>query len=682
MSASTNILKRSLAYLLSISTAVSVLYGCGQHADIADTTKQDAEIVPEIDTNEIAKAITEQIKEDVQNENSVSSDNVTLPFSESDNSDEVNVDYFVYKKLFDEYSIAYDTFDAVIKLSNGTELYGIGYSDFASYFETVDGRKGYFPAGFLIDGKNVSIPDSELERGLEIENLSYHDEKCGFVLAYKTEPYLEHCVVDGKYIKYGIDSEGRIVHSECDYSRDVCDTTLGALYSYDENKYLYDPDVGEYVTISGEALFEDVDYEALEAEINRILDEQDFNFSSIDIQTTASFAQETVKSYLLSLQEETFLGCSVKELVEEVSKLDPMQCIRITPEGNVVVDMDSDIPHEPSALAKWTVGISCGIAIAGSIALNVFVPAATPVSGAICGAAIDVFMQVVIENNAVEDINWGKVAVSATAGALMAWACPLGAATITNSVASKTGSAVLSKLAGYGVLTFSNAIVSGATNAAFTVIDKGSKEEVFDSFLIGAALGACCTVAASALSEVGHAAMKALSQSHPENWFVKLTEGASTFIGDHQVKLFNDSVESVLNPKSVYEASQAGIAEYNKQYALKVGKKGGSYSEVKKTSNGDYTQVHETPSFDSTGADVRKDGPSIKMSTEDHRMTGSYGSSREAQEYRAAQKALIEQGKYHDAIQMDIDDLHLKFGDKYDDAIAEMIEYATQIGWW
>ena len=28
---------------------------------------------------------------------------------------------------------------------------------------------------------------------------------------------------------------------------------------------------------------------------------------------------------------------------------------------------------------------------------------------------------------------------------------------------------------------------------------------------------------------------------------------------------------------------------------------------------------------------------------------------------------------------MDIDDLHEKFGDKYDDAIAEMLEYVDQL---
>lgn len=672
------IINRGISYVLILNLLASTLTGCSNSVPNVVETSQEASIV--IDTEEITEKITEEIQEELQLQEEQKKGDV----EEVENAQK-NIDYFVYERLFKEYSIAFDTFDAVLKLPDGSEIYGIGYSDLASYFEPLDGGKGYFPAGFLIDGNNVVISDEDVEAGLEIENLSYQNDDYGFVLAYDTEPYFEHCVVDGKYVKYGIDKNGNIFHEECDYSREACDTSIGALYSYDENKYLYDPNVGEYVNITGDSLFETIDYDALEAEVNRILDEQDLNFSSVDIKTIAYFAQEAVNTYLLSLQEETFMGCNVEELIQAISELDPMQCIRITPDGNVLVDIEKDLPQEPSLIAKWAVGICCGIAVVGSVALQIFVPAATPLSGVISGAAIDVFMQVVVENSTVEDINWGKVAISATSGALMAWACPMGAATITKSVASKTGSEVLSKIAGYGVLTFSNAIVSGTTNASFALIDKRSKEEIFDSFLIGMALGSCCTVAASALSEVGHATMKALSSSTKQgNWLVNLSKKASTFIGNHQVKLFNDSVENVLSPKSVYEASQAGMWEYNKQVTLVSGKKGGCYNEVKQNSNGDYTQVHETPSFKSTGANSRTEGngPAIKMTKEDHRWTASYGSSNDAKKYRAVQKELIEKGNYHDAIQMDIDDIRSKFGDKYDDAINEMLEYAKSIGWW
>lgn len=107
-------------------------------------------------------------------------------------------------------------------------------------------------------------------------------------------------------------------------------------------------------------------------------------------------------------------------------------------------------------------------------------------------------------------------------------------------------------------------------------------------------------------------------------------------------------------------------------------KKGGSYKEVKESSEGDTHEVHHMPA-DSASPLERNDGPAIKMEREDHRQTASCGSSREAREYRERQHELIEQGKFREALQMDIDDIHDKFGDKYDDAISEMLEYVDKL---
>lgn len=107
-------------------------------------------------------------------------------------------------------------------------------------------------------------------------------------------------------------------------------------------------------------------------------------------------------------------------------------------------------------------------------------------------------------------------------------------------------------------------------------------------------------------------------------------------------------------------------------------KKGGSYGEVHREGEGDTYEVHHMPA-DSASYLERNDGPAIKMEKSDHRQTASCGSSREAQEYRAAQKELIDQGKFKEAMQMDIDDLSEKFGDKYDDAISEMLDYVDQL---
>lgn len=72
-------------------------------------------------------------------------------------------------------------------------------------------------------------------------------------------------------------------------------------------------------------------------------------------------------------------------------------------------------------------------------------------------------------------------------------------------------------------------------------------------------------------------------------------------------------------------------------------------------------------------------GSSIQMGTANHKNTASWGNSLAAQEYRAKQAFLIENGMFKEAIQMDIDDIHSKFGSKYDSAILEMLKYVNEL---
>lgn len=107
-------------------------------------------------------------------------------------------------------------------------------------------------------------------------------------------------------------------------------------------------------------------------------------------------------------------------------------------------------------------------------------------------------------------------------------------------------------------------------------------------------------------------------------------------------------------------------------------KQGGSYAEVKKNSDGETHEVHHMPSDISSPLET-KDGPCIKMDKADHRQTASCGSSMEAKKYQATQKELIDNGKFREALQMDIDDIRDKFVDKYDEAISQMLDYVDKL---
>lgn len=107
-------------------------------------------------------------------------------------------------------------------------------------------------------------------------------------------------------------------------------------------------------------------------------------------------------------------------------------------------------------------------------------------------------------------------------------------------------------------------------------------------------------------------------------------------------------------------------------------KLGGSYRDVFKEGEGDKYEVHHMPPDCINGLE-RLDGPAIKMEKADHRLTASCGNSLEARMYRDLQADLIKQGKFKEALQMDIDDIRDKFGNKYDEGISQMKEYADKL---
>lgn len=120
------------------------------------------------------------------------------------------------------------------------------------------------------------------------------------------------------------------------------------------------------------------------------------------------------------------------------------------------------------------------------------------------------------------------------------------------------------------------------------------------------------------------------------------------------------------------------ISTEKREKAEKPKKGGGSYREVYRKGEGEHYEVHHMPA-DSISGLSRGEGPSIKMEKLDHQDTASWGNSKDAVAYREEQERLIKQGKFREAQQMDIDDIHEKFGDKYDDQIEEMLRYTDQL---
>ena len=101
---------------------------------------------------------------------------------------------------------------------------------------------------------------------------------------------------------------------------------------------------------------------------------------------------------------------------------------------------------------------------------------------------------------------------------------------------------------------------------------------------------------------------------------------------------------------------------------------GGKYGTMKALGG----QKHHMPSSNaltSTGVLSTYNGACVRMITNDHYQTASYGNSISAQAFRADEIELIKAGKFLAAQRLGTTDLKNLFGTKYDKAISEMVSY-------
>ncbi|MBQ2712848.1 MAG: hypothetical protein IJF71_05655, partial [Clostridia bacterium] len=409
-----------------------------------------------------------------------------------------DLETFVYGLITSKLEYIYDVFTAYVELSDSYCVYGLGYTDYTECYTNEEETSVCFMAGFLPFVGELEIPEEEFNAGLYLYDLDYQDEETQFVWAYKSDAFLEHCVVYGTYLQYGVSEDGQIVYNAAPYEKEKCDLSLGSLYSYDASRYLVDFDLGEYLPITGLSVFESFDYQEFEREVNAVIEEQNANWMTCDIETVAYTSQEAVKAYLLSLQEETFFGYSVDQLVQLTEELNPLECFRVTPEGLEVVNIEEPPEEEPSALVKWMVGSACAIVAAVGTVASIITSVCPPLSslaGSVTGAAIETFMQVVVESKTLDNVSWQKVGIAAASGALSGFIGPY-----------------LQALNGAKYFFIDSAIdgIIGATEqAVFAWMDGARGKELLTKFGYGFALGAGISagfkVAGKVVSKIGQA---------------------------------------------------------------------------------------------------------------------------------------------------------------------------------
>lgn len=130
-------------------------------------------------------------------------------------------------------------------------------------------------------------------------------------------------------------------------------------------------------------------------------------------------------------------------------------------------------------------------------------------------------------------------------------------------------------------------------------------------------------------------------------------------------------------------ARQAATVEHNDAMGIvnMPAKGGGSHGDVRGRTDGG--EVNHIPAWDSYKGEIDLgygEGPGVWMTAKDHGKLKSTGSSADAVKHRAKQRELISQGRFDEAVEMDVSDIKQQFPDgRYDDYIVQMRNYISRL---
>lgn len=441
----------------------------------------------------------------------------------------VRVDEFIYNLVYSDLKQEYDTFVGYIDNSEETEeyqVYGITYVDYQNGYIDNQG-KTYFSAGFISFADQEVLEEDIIPLGNEI--ISLEEERSdlfSYVYSYSTEDVHKHCVIDGKYIKYDI-VNGVLNYNEEIYTEGMnVDFSRGNIYNYDTKEYVYIVEELDYIPITGVSLIGETTYKDVIEEANKILLTQKNNLTYSELKSFVSQSQEALYSYLLGLQEETFLGIPVAELVNVVKDLDPMQHLRIGVDENGITTFELiEVVKLPTLSEKICASLIGALGVVGGIVCTAM--GHPVIGGIIVGATMEIFSQVVISNTPMSDIQWAQVAVATVAGAIAGGV----SSAIGGITVSSAGQLLMREVAD----TLCDSIIGGGEFFVNALIAGKSFEEACKSFGYGVVTGAIL----SGVFKVGIATVKGGSKL-----IKKITTNTVTDINGKTItKLSNEVTE-------------------------------------------------------------------------------------------------------------------------------------------
>ena len=320
----------------------------GDHSSIEGNTSLNDDVEPKIDITVIGGNAESEISKNV-----------------SENDDIVDVVF--QSVIYNLKTCGFQSSYALAMVPDDSAKSDLGILYYFDDFDLFD-SESYHSAGFYeVKQEKEKKARFSSNDNVVIQNLGTTDDDTQYLYTFTFENVQsDHFVFKNKYVQYYLENDDCIRYKILDNYRKNYDLTLGSLYDYDHNQYIYDESIfGEYTTHSGESIFSDTDYKKLKDELSDISEQQLKNGYKVSSYQIVYISPESIQAYINSKEEETFFGFDVDELTEEFGL---EKALEYTSEGfkeaQVLTKEDTSYNWK-SFLTK--IGIGCGIILVGAI---------------------------------------------------------------------------------------------------------------------------------------------------------------------------------------------------------------------------------------------------------------------------------------------------------------------------
>ena len=439
-----------------------------------------------VDSNTVSQE--ENASEIAYSQDDISAYKENVEKSKQTEFDMTDDEAFLYSIIIlDMFSFGYNAFPATATLYDGRVLYGIAYSDYSTKCLSEDTNTEYFGAGFIAACNQPDITDDIIKQGIVIQSSSGDPESDNDLFMFtQADSYgPKHYVANNKYTVYSVDGT-EIRYDIAEAAESNYNAQIGAVYSYDEGRIVFDPLLGTPANAISTSINTLLDPVIAENEYNRYIAEQTANGFTVDTMNFVYISRASLEAYYLNGQDESLLGIDVQEFYDMERTVGPNEYYTVDANGNLT-KLEFP-PQEGESKGAWLDRLFGAIIAVGMIVVGVIIvatvsaiscgaaTAAAPyIMGAFIGAGMEVFMQTVIQGKPIGEINWLRVGVAAVSG-------------------------VLSAIPGVG--WFGAGLIQGATEAAMTAVDGGSLEDVFKAFTVGFITGVVIHGVGKALGKV------------------------------------------------------------------------------------------------------------------------------------------------------------------------------------